>query len=145
MSPDELNSRAWRLAEKPARTKAEDKEMLAAAEAVAAHWSNVGDELERARAAILLGQVHALLGDGKRASQYAREAFAFVTAHEDEDIPAWQVAFAHAVMANAAAANNERSLHTTHYQRAKSLGAALTDDEERALFEATFRTVPVPQ
>ena len=144
MSPEELNNRAWRLAEKTGRTKAEDEEMLKAATAVADHWGKLDDELERARAAILLGQVHALLGNGKRALQYAREAFAFVTSHEEEDIPAWQVAFAHAVMANAAAANGEQSLHRTHYQRAKTLGSALIDDDERALFEATFRTVPVP-
>ena len=143
MGPEELNNRAWRLAEKPSRTKAEDAEMLNAANAVAAHWAKVGDDLERARAAILLGQVHALLGDGKLALQHAREAFAYVTENED-DLPGWQVAFAHAVMANAAAAHDEPSLHKTHYQRAKALGSALTDDEERALFEATFRTVPMP-
>ena|SRR5579859_4920156 len=140
--PEELNNRAWRLAEKPSRTKAEDEEMLNAANAAADHWRKVGDQLKRARAAILLGQVHALLGDGKRALHYAREAFAYVTEHDDS--PGWQIAFAHAVMANAAAANGELSLHRTHYQRAKTLGSALNDDEERAIFEATFRTVPVP-
>ena len=140
--PEALNNRAWRLAEEPSRTKAEDEEMLKAAKAAAEHWGKVGDELERVRAAILLGQVYALLGDGKEALLHAREAFAYVTEHEDS--PGWQVAFAHAVMANAAAANGELSLHKTHYQRAKTLGSALTDDDERALFEATFRTVPVP-
>lgn len=141
-APEDLNNRAWRLAEKSTRTRAEDEEMLKAAQAAAQQWEKDGDEIKRARAAILLGQVHALLGDGKRALHYAREAFAYVTEHDDT--PAWQVAFAHAVMANAAAANDERSLHTTHYTRAKTLGSALTDEEERALFEATFRTVPVP-
>jgi len=140
--PEALNNRAWRLAEAPSRTKAEDEEMLKAAQAAAEHWGKVGDELERVRAAILLGQVYALLGDGTQALHHAREAFAYVTEHEDT--PGWQVAFAHAVMANAAAANGELSLHQTHYQRAKTLGSALTDDDERALFEATFRTVPVP-
>ena len=140
--PEDLNNRAWRLAEKPSRTKAEDREMLDAANAAADHWGKMGDELERARAAVLLGQVHALLGDGKQALHHAREAFAYVTEHEDT--PGWQVAFAHAVMANAAAANGELSLHRTHYQRAKTLGSALNDDDERAIFEATFRTVPVP-
>ena len=139
---EDLNNRAWRLAEKPSRTAAEDREMLDAANAAAAHWGKAGDELDRVRAAILLGQVHALLGDGKQALHHAREAFAYVTEHEDT--PAWQVAFAHAVMANAAAANGELSLHKTHYQRAKTLGSALTDDDERALFEATFRTIPAP-
>ena len=139
--PEELNNRAWRLAEKLSRTKAEDHDMLDAANAAAEHWQEAGDELERARAAILLGQVHALLGDGERALHYAREAFQYVSSH---DCPPWQHAFAHAVMANAAAANDERSLQKTHYQRAKTLGSALNDDDERALFEATFRTVPVP-
>jgi hypothetical protein len=142
MEPEELNNRAWRLAEKSSRTKAEDEEMLKTANTLADRWGKTGDELERARAAILLGQVHALLGDGKQALHHAREAFAYVTEHEDS--PGWQVAFAHAVMANAASANGELSLHKTHYQRAKTLGSALTDDDERALFEATFRTVPEP-
>src|SRR3954465_13335932 len=140
MDPEELNNRAWRLAEKATRTQAEDREMLDAANAAANHWGQVGDELERARGAILLGQVHALLGDGKQALHHAREAFAYVTEHEDS--PGWQVAFAHAVMANAAAANGELSLHKTHYQRAKTLGSALTDADERAPFEAPFRPRP---
>jgi hypothetical protein len=139
---EDLNNRAWRLAEKPSRTSAENQEMLKAAQAAAQQWQKEGDELNRARGAILLGQVYALLGDGKQALHHAREAFAYVTEHEE--CPPWQVAFAHAVMANAAAANDERSLHQTHYQRAKTLGSALVDDDERALFEATFRTVPAP-
>jgi hypothetical protein len=138
----ECNNRAWRLAEQTARTPAEDEEMVHAAHAAALHWSKVGTALHQARAAMLLGQVHALVGDGKRALHYARESFAFVSAQEDT--PGWEIAFAHAVLANAAAANDEHSLHHTHYARAKALGGALNDDEERAIFEATFRTVPAP-
>jgi len=138
----ECNNRAWRLAEQALRTPAEDEEMVHAAHAAALHWSKVGTELHRARASMLLGQVHALVGDGRRALHYARESFAFVSARDDT--PGWELAFAHAVLANAAAANDERSLHNTHYARAKALGSALTDDEERALFEATLRTVPAP-
>lgn len=142
MSPEDLNNRAWRLAEKVSRTPAENEEMLKAARAAAQQWEKDGDEIERARGAILLGQVYALLGDGKQALHHARAAFAYVT--ENEDSPPWQVAFAHAVMANAAAAHGDGSLHKTHYQHAKALGSALIDDDERALFEATFHTVPVP-
>lgn len=142
MSAEDLNNRAWRLAEKVSRTPAENEEMLKAAKAAAQQWDKDGDEMERARGSILLGQVYALLGDGKQALNHARAAFAYVT--ENEDCPAWQVAFAHAVMANAAAAHGDGSLHKTHYQHAKTLGSALTDDDERALFEATFHTVPVP-
>jgi hypothetical protein len=137
----ECNNRAWRLAEQATRTPAEDEEMLHSAHAAALHWSKVGTELNQVRATMLLAQAHALVGDGPRALGYARPAFAYVTEHESEP---WELAFAHAVMANAAAASQESSLHATHYARAKALGNALTDEEEHAIFEATFRVIPAP-
>ena len=138
----ECNNRAWKLAEQLSRSPAEDEEMLHSAHAAALHWAKIGTELNNARATMLLAHAHAVLGDGKRALHYARESFAYVSSHHDS--PAWEVALAHAVLANAAAANDERSLHGTHYARAKSLGGALTDPEESAIFEATFRVIPAP-
>ena|SRR2546423_7783652 len=138
----ECNNRAWKLAEQMSRSPAEDEEMLHCAHAAALHWAKIGTGLNNARATMLLAHAHALLGDGKRALHYARESFAFVTSHDDR--PPWEVALAHAVLAHAAAANDERSLHATHYTRAKSLGGALTDAEESAVFEATFRVIPAP-
>src|SRR5512146_1896119 len=96
----ECNNRAWQLAEAASRTAAEDAEMLDAAHAAALHWRAVGTELHAARATMLLAQVHALLGHGALALPYARASFAFVTSHESAD---WEVAFAHAILANAAA------------------------------------------
>jgi hypothetical protein len=137
----ECNNRAWRLAEMPARSAAQDEEMLHAAHAAALHWGAVGTELHNARARMLLGHVLALAGDGRRALPYARHAFDYVMAHES---PPWEVAFAHAVLANAAAAAGEKALHARHHEIAAALGRALPDAEERSLFEATFATVPVP-
>jgi hypothetical protein len=137
----ECNNRAWRLAEARTRTAGEDEEMLHAAHAAAWHWSKVGTELHQARAAMLLGHVHALLGRGASAMAYARQSFAFVTSR---DSPPWEVAFAHAILANAAAAARDRELHAKHYAMAKDLGAALADAEEREIFDATFRAVPAP-
>jgi hypothetical protein len=137
----ECNNRAWRLAEAARRTDAEDEEMLHCAHAAALHWGNAGTELHRARAAMLLGHVHALLGDGKRALHYARESFAYVMSH---DSPPWEVAFAHAVLAHAAGAANERALQAKHYDVAKALGDALTDAQEKAIFDATFCVIPAP-
>jgi hypothetical protein len=134
----ECNNRAWRLSEAPRRGAPEDREMLDAAHAAAFHWSKVGTELHAARAEMLLAHVHALLGHGSLAMGFARSSFDFLAAR---DTPAWEVAFAHAVIANAAAASRDRATHATHYARAKSLGAAL-GDEDRAYFDATFRTVP---
>lgn len=137
----EANNRAWRLSESASRTEAEDAEMLSAAHAAAFHWSKVGTALHIARAQMLLGHVHALLGHAKPAIAFARASYDFVTTR---DSPPWEVAFAHAVLANAAAAASDRTLHRKHYEEAKTLGAALTDEEERSIFDATFVRVPVP-
>lgn len=137
----ECNNRAWRLAEAATRTAGEDEEMLHAAHAAAHHWSKVGTELHQARATMLLGHVHALLGRGESAMAYARQSFTYVTSR---DSPAWEVAFAHAVLANAAAAARDRELQAKHYAIAKDLGEALADAEEREIFGATFRAVPAP-
>jgi hypothetical protein len=135
----EANNRAWRLAEAETRSAAEDAEMLTAAHAAAFHWSQVGTPLNIARAQMLLGHVHALLGDAKPALAYARASFDFVASHPSPD---WEVAFAHAVLANAGAAARDRELHRKHYAEAKTLGDALQDEEERAIFAATFRRIP---
>jgi hypothetical protein len=137
----DCNNRAWRLAEAEKRTAADDEEMLHLAHAAAFHWGAVGTEVHNARAAMLLGHVHALLGHGALAMKYARQAFAFVMARES---PSWEIAFAHAVLANAAAASCDGGLHKEHYAAAQALGAALSDAEERAIFDATFRAVPAP-
>jgi hypothetical protein len=134
----ECNNRAWRLSEAPSRSPLDDREMLDAAHAAAFHWSKVGTELHMARAGLLLGHVHALLGRGDSAMRYARGAFDFVSARES---PAWELAFANAILANAAAAARDRATHAEHYARARSLGAAL-DGEDRSIFDATFRTIP---
>lgn len=136
----ECNNRAWRLSESALRSAADDREMLDAAHAAAFHWAKIGTAQHAARAEMLLAQVHALLGHGDLAVRYARSSFDFVMSHES---PAWEVAFAHAVLANAAAAAKDSILHARHYRQAQSLGAAL-GDEDRAYFDATFRTVPSP-
>jgi len=134
----ETNNRAWRLAESTMRTGPEDAEMLNSAHAAALHWSKAGTELHNARATMLLGHVHALVGLAT-ALPYARSAFDYVQSH---DSAPWEVAFAHAVLANAAAAAGNRELHAKHYEAAREIGARIAEAEERAIFDATFRVVP---
>ena len=136
----ECNNRAWRLSEAASRKQAEDGEMLQCAHAAALHWSKVGTELHNARATMLLAHVEALLGRPS-AMAYARRAFDYVASH---DSPPWEVAFAHAILASAAAASGDAKLHAKHYAEAKALGAALDDAEEREIFEATLRVVRKP-
>ena len=136
----ECNNRAWRLSEARSRTQAEDEEMLHCAHAAALHWGKVGTELHNARAKMLLAHVHALLGR-PTAMAYARESFDYVTSH---DSPPWEVAFAHAILAGAAAATGDHAVHAKHYAVAKTLGATLPDPEEKEIFDATFRAIRAP-
>ena len=137
----EANNRAWRLSEAATRSAQDDAEMLNAAHAAALHWSKAGTDLHAARADMLLGHVHALLGNASLATRYANRSFDYITAHQSPD---WELAFAHAVRSNAAATAKDASLHAKHYALAKTLGGALSSPEDRQIFEATFRRIPEP-
>jgi hypothetical protein len=137
----ECNNAAWTLAELSSRSAEQDDEMLNAAHAAAFHWSKVGNELNAARASMLLGHVHAALGHGATAMRYARESFDYLVAH---DPPDWELAFAHAILAHAAAAAGETGLHREHFAQAEQLGKAIADSEDREIFFKTFLTIPKP-
>lgn len=137
----ECNNLAWALSDDVDRTPAQDEEMLDAAHASAFHWSKVGTDLHRARAWMLLGRVHACLGDGKTALRYARQSYAYLAAH---DPPDWELAFAHAILAQAAHAAGDGNLHREHHARAKELGDAIADPEDKEIFFKTFEGVAAP-
>jgi hypothetical protein len=137
----ECNNRAWRFSEASQRSAADDAEMVNAAHAAALHWGKVGTDLHNARADMLLGHVHALLGHGDLALGYARSSFDYVSSHESAD---WELAFAHAVLANAASSAKDGALHRHHYALAKEKGQALANAEERKIFDATFCRIPAP-
>lgn len=137
----ECNNLAWSLSEQGARSAAEDEDMLNAAHASAFHWSRAGNELNAARAWMLLGRVHALLGNGREALRYARQSHDYLVAH---DPPDWELAFAHAVLAHAAWAAGDGTLHALHHAKARELGEAIADAEDRSIFLGTFGTIPQP-
>lgn len=136
----EANNLAWRLSEKTELATEEKTELLYAAYAAAHHWSKVGTEEHTARAELLLGRVHALLGHGDLAMKFARAAFDSIVSRNGEP---WEMAFAHAILANAAAVSGDSRLHTEHYKEAKAVGESL-DEEDKRIFLATFRLIPSP-
>lgn len=135
----ECNNLAWSLAELPSRSELQDEEMLNAAHASAFHWGKVGDELNQARGRMLLAHVHALVGDGKAALTSARQSHDYITAHNPPD---WEIAFSYAILAHAAHAAGEADLHREYYAKAKELGEAIADPEDKKIFLATFKTIP---
>ena len=137
----QANNRAWTLAESLSRTPEEDEEMLQAANAAMYFWKIVGNARNHARAAQLLAHTCALLGFGDLAKQYLAKSSPVLFAEGAEPS---ELAFAHAVAANVAAATGDADAHRTHYAEAERLIAALPGVEDRSLVGATLRVVPVP-
>jgi hypothetical protein len=131
----ELSNRAWTIAENPSRTSAEIEEMIHAAHAAALHWSKVGTDLNKALADNLLGQAHAVAGNGKQALHYAGRSYDFFAARESSD---WEIAFANVVLANAARAAGETPLYNEYRAKAAASREAITDPEDREIFDRTF-------
>lgn len=138
----EANNRAWALAEQPARSADEAREMLSAAHASAWHWAAIGTELQRMRATMLLAQVHALVGDAPRAFDFASQMRAFFL--EQPDTPDWELAFTHAIYAHAAHVAGKQAEHRVGWQQAREALEAIADAEDRAIVEKTFSQVPRP-
>lgn len=137
------NNRGWALADRPERTADEDRELLDTAHAAAWHWSRVGTELQRRRAAMLVCQAHAALRLGGapalEAATVLRDWFL-----ARDDTPDWERAFAHLVHANAAAAADDAPAHGDSWQRSEAAIAAIADDEDRAIVLVAFASVPKP-
>lgn len=136
----ETNNRAWDLAIQP-RTPAQDREMLDAAHASAWHWSAIGTELNRMRATMLLAEVHAVLGHGVSAFEFAREMHAYFTTHQSPD---WEIAFAHTIYAHAASLVGANAVYFRAYETATRAIQAIARDEDRDIVMKTFSKVPRP-
>lgn len=137
----EANNRAWALSEKPGLTNQDHATLLDAAHAAAYHWRAIGTPEQVGHADLLLGRVHALLGHGALAMTFATAAFQSITSR---DCARWEAAFAHAILAHAAAVAGDTREHARSYAEAKSLGAQL-DGEDEKLFRATFTLIPAPR
>jgi len=137
----QCNNRAWALSVQP-RSAAENLEMLTTAHASAYHWAQVGTELNRMRAAMLLAEVHALLGHGATALDLANEMRAYFLGRSDT--PDWELAFAHAIYAHCACRAGRTDLHRSAYAAAVAALAATADEEDRKVVAQTFAHVPAP-
>jgi tetratricopeptide (TPR) repeat protein len=135
----ECNNRAWNLTAKSKRSARDNREMLLTAYAAAFHWSKIGKPINDARAELLLAHVHALLGQGDEALRHARRCLQFFRNNDGED---WDIAFAHAEMAHAAATLGDRPLHAKHYAAAQKTGQAIKDNEDRKVFFQEFARIP---
>lgn len=137
----QANNRAWAFAEATSRTPDEEEEMLQAAHAAMYFWKIVGNDNNRAHAVQLLAHVYAFLGLSNPAAHFLAKSQPMLLSEQAE---AWEVALAHAVAANVAAAKNNSQTHRIHYHKAFELVSQLPNAEDRKVLEATLRVLPKP-
>jgi len=135
----ECNNNAWDLASHSSRTSAEDEEMVNLAYAAALHWSKVGKPIHQARADVTLAHALSLTNRGELALKHAQRCLVFFETNPSED---WDVAFAHAEVAHAAAVQGNANLHAQHYTLAKEHGLAIHDETDRKIFLDELLRIP---
>jgi hypothetical protein len=135
----ECNNSAWDLASRSSRTSAENEEMINLAYAAVLHWSKVGKPIHQARADVTLAHALALAGHGELALRHAQRCLAFFEANPAED---WDIAFAHAEVAHAAAVEGNASLHAKHYALAQEHGQVIQDETDRKIFLDELSRIP---
>ena len=134
----ECNNTAWDLATKD-RTPEEDRLLLDLAHAASYHWNEVGTELEKMRALMLVAHAHGELGLGRTALDYAQQCSAFFTSRDTEP---WELAFTHMIHAQAAYAAGEMEQHTQIYHQAEKIVNAMPEGEDKRIVYATFVRIP---
>jgi hypothetical protein len=135
------NNKAWPLAEAP-RSEVDALALLNAAHASAWHWQAIGNELNHKRSIMLLAQAHAVAGLGQSALLYANEMRSYFLG--EPTTPDWELAFTHAIHANAAHAAGQTEQHQSSYALARSAIDAIADEEDRDIVVRLFKQVPRP-
>jgi hypothetical protein len=131
-------NRVWELLEKPARTPAEDDEMLLSAMASLWHWSQRHDCQPRNLAVGYwqVSRVYAVLGNGLEARRFAARS-ALHAANE----PPFFMAYAHEALARAGRVLKDDDAVRRHLDEAGRLTADIADLHERQMLEADLATL----
>ena len=126
----------WTLLEKRDRTREEDDEMLHEAHASTYHWLKAPEcrPENRARGEWICSRTYTELGRAEPALHHARRCLKLC---EEHGIGDWDIAFAHEALARAYAIAGRAEKARRHEERARELGAAIAQEEDREhLFEA---------
>lgn len=133
-----LFNHVWTLLDKPDRSPREDDQMVHACHAMHLHWSKVGASVNMARAEWQLSRVYSVLGRADPALHHARLCLAIC---QENDIGAFDLAFAHEAMARAHAVVGEPDEVRHHVQQAEEAGRSIEDVEDRQLLASDLKTI----
>ena len=130
---------AWDLLDKPARTAAEDRQMVLLNMASLYHWSQRPDCMEKNWSVGYwqASRIRAVLGLADEARRYAELCLAHSSA-----LAPFHVGYSHEALARAALVAGDRALAHTHAERARACATEVTDAADRKLLLDDLATLP---
>jgi DNA-binding transcriptional MerR regulator len=134
----DLFNHVWTLIETADRTPMQDDEMIHAAHASRYHWGEVGKPENLARGEWQCSRVYALLRRAEPALWHARRCLAIC---EEHGIGDWDIAFAWEAIARAQAVAGDQAALDDAMSRARELGAAIAEGEDRELLLSDLATI----
>ncbi|MCA9144345.1 MAG: hypothetical protein H6823_06615 [Planctomycetaceae bacterium] len=134
----ELNNTAWDWLEAENYDARGAERITHAAHASCYHWMQVGGAANHARAACLVANVYAAVGDGPNAIRHARRCIELSKANAG-DLADWDWAFAYDVLARAHAAAGETKQADLVRRQAREYGNKIADEQDKTFFEKWHR------
>jgi len=131
------NGRVWELLRKEARSSAENAEMLHAAHASCYHWLYAGTGVQHQRAEWLISHVYAVLADAPAALRHAVRCWELTHIHSSA-VADFDVAYAYEALARAHVLAEHQAEAKHFLALAEQVGAAIANDEDRAIFLGDF-------
>lgn len=126
-------NRAWDLIEKPDRTEAEDRMMVALSQASIFHWSCRSDCTDKNLSVGYwqASRIQALLGNAAEATRHARTSLGYST-----DLGPFHRGYAYEALARAARLGGDTATLQAHLDQADPLAAQVIDEHDRRLLMA---------
>jgi len=135
----ESNNGAWKILDDAGRSPAEMERAIHLGHSSLYHWSEIGTAANRARGLCLLAFLYAEFGDGASAGRWARRCLEEMTASPD-DMKDWDWAFGYEGLARAHAAAGDREAARAMKAKARELGDAIADPQDKKVFDTVFPT-----
>lgn len=135
-----FNKQVWKLLDKTSITVDEGFQLIDLAHASNHHWRLSGTVINQQRGAYLIARTYLAVGNSGAALIYAKRCWN-ITQNNPPDIKDFDYAYAEEIMwkCELAAGNIEKAAE--HKQKARSLGDAIKEPKDKALFDQDFETV----
>jgi len=128
-----ISNGIWGLLEKTSRSAHDDEILLLSAFASLYHWRQFGSHVHFQRGYWMISKVYHVLGHPDQALLWAKKCQA-ITDDQSSDMEDFDLAYAQEGLARAYALNGDLDQAEFHYQKARSLGEAIADLEDKKIF-----------